>query len=67
MVVVSAAVLAATTPQTLTTTSAGPGAGHTHMVMLTPANLTALRAGTTVDVTSSNDGQHTHTYRITCA
>jgi hypothetical protein len=65
-VTVSATVLAATTAQTLTTSSAGQGAGHTHMITLTPDMLTMLRAGTTVMVLSTNDSQHTHTYRITC-
>jgi hypothetical protein len=65
-VMVSAAVLNATTAQTVITTSAGPAPGHTHMVMLSPANLTTLRGGGMVEVRSSNDGQHTHTYRISC-
>ena len=65
-VTVSATVLAATTAQTLTTSSAGPTPGHTHMITLSPDNLTALRAGTTVMVLSTNNSQHTHTYRITC-
>ena len=63
---VDAATLNATTPQTLTTSSAGPDPGHTHMITLTAADLAALRGGGTVDVTSTNVGAHTHTYRIRC-
>ena len=66
MVVIAASLLNATTPQTLTTTSAGPGTGHTHMITLTVANLTSLKNGGMVDVLSTNDSQHTHTYRIRC-
>ena len=62
---VEATVLAATTPQTITASSAGSPA-HTHTVMLTPANLTALRAGTPVTAMSSMDSGHTHSYLITC-
>jgi hypothetical protein len=62
---VTAATIAATTQQTLTVSSAGTPA-HTHTIMLTPANLTTLRGGGMVDVTSSNDSQHTHVYRIIC-
>jgi hypothetical protein len=65
-VTVNAATLNATTSQTLTTSSAGAGAGHTHMVTLTAANLATLRGGGMVDVPSTNDSQHTHTYRIRC-
>ena len=63
---VSATVLNATTSQTLTTSSAGPTPGHTHMITLTPANLTTLRGGGMVDVLSTNVSSHTHTYRISC-
>ena len=37
-----------------------------HTVMLTPHNLATLRGGGMVEVTSSNDAGHTHTYRIQC-
>jgi hypothetical protein len=65
-VMVDAAVLNATTAQMVNTSSAGTGAGHIHVVMLTPPNLATLRGGGMVEVTSSNVGSHTHTYRITC-
>jgi hypothetical protein len=64
-VMVDAAALNATTTQTITTSSAG-SPGHTHTIMLTPANLTTLRGGGMVDVLSSNNASHTHTYRIRC-
>jgi len=65
-VMLPAAMLTSTTAVTITTSSAGTGAGHTHTVMLTPANLTTLRGGGMVEVLSSNMGNHTHTYRIRC-
>ena len=65
-VTIDAAILNATSAQMVTTSSAGPTPGHTHTVMLTPANLTTLRGGGMVDVPSSNVSQHTHTYRIRC-
>jgi hypothetical protein len=39
---------------------------HRHTLTLTPADLSALRGGTAVTKTSSNDNGHTHTYSITC-
>ena len=65
-VTIDAAILNATTAQMVNTSSAGPTPGHTHMVMLTPGNLTTLRGGGMVDITSTNASQHTHTYRIRC-
>jgi hypothetical protein len=65
-VTVDAATLNAMTPQTLTTSSAGPAPGHMHMITLTPANLATLRGGGMVDVLSTNVSAHTHTYRISC-
>ena len=53
-VTIDAAILNATTAQMVTTSSAGPTPGHTHMVMLTPGNLTTLRGGGMVDITSTN-------------
>ena len=64
-VTVGAATLNATTSQTLTTSSDGSPA-HTHTITLTPANLTTLRGGGMVQVLSTNDSNHTHTYRISC-
>jgi hypothetical protein len=66
MVMVNAATLNATTDQMLTTTSAGPSPGHTHMITLTAANLATLRGGGMVDILSTNNSAHTHTYRIRC-
>lgn len=65
-VTVNMTTLDATTSQTLTTSLAGQGAGHMHMITLTPANLTTLRGGGMVDVPSTNVDNHTHTYRVTC-
>lgn len=65
-VMVNMTVLNATTDQMLTTSSAGPAPGHTHMITLTAANLATLRGGGMVDVLSTNVSQHTHTYRIRC-
>ncbi|HXU05486.1 MAG TPA: hypothetical protein VN903_31220, partial [Polyangia bacterium] len=64
-VTVEAAILNETTPQVLTTSSAGAPA-HTHMITLSAANLAALKAGGMVDITSTNVSMHTHTYRIRC-
>jgi hypothetical protein len=65
-VVIAASVLNATTAQTLTTSSAGQTPGHTHMITLMPTDLTMLKNGMTVNILSTNVGQHTHTYRISC-
>jgi hypothetical protein len=62
-VTVGAATLNATTSQTLTTSST---ASHTHMITLTPANLATLRGGGMVEILSTNNSSHTHTYRISC-
>jgi hypothetical protein len=64
-VMVGAATLDATPPQTLVTSSAGVPA-HTHMVTLTADNLATLRGGGMVDALSTLAGTHTHTYRISC-
>ena len=64
-VVVAASALDATTAQTFTT-DAIPG--HSHMVTLEPAQLTTLKGGGTVTVTSSSAGTpaHTHMFMISC-
>jgi hypothetical protein len=36
------------------------------MITLSPANLTTLRGGGMVQVLSTNVGNHTHTYQISC-
>jgi hypothetical protein len=48
---------------TYTTSNVG---SHTHMVMLTAANLTAINTGQTVMVTSTSDGSpaHSHDFMI---
>jgi hypothetical protein len=48
---------------TYTTSNVG---SHTHMVMLTAANLTAINTGQTVMVTSTSDGNpaHSHDFMI---
>lgn len=43
------------------------GAGHNHTVTLTVAQLRALKAGTTVSVTSSTTDAHDHGVTIICA
>ena len=63
---VNAATLNATTSQTLTTSSAGPSPGHTHMITLAPADLATLRGGGMVQIESTNNSNHTHTYQISC-
>jgi hypothetical protein len=41
--------------------------GHIHVLTFTEANLTSLRAGMTISMTSSLDDGHSHTYDVTCA
>jgi hypothetical protein len=76
-VMVGAAVLNATTAQTITTSMAGQGNGHTHDVTFSPTELATLRAGLTVTVRSTNFGAsdagtdglvagHTHSYLVSC-
>jgi hypothetical protein len=48
-----------------TTSSAGSPA-HTHMIMLAPADLATLRGGGMVQIESTKDSNHTHTYQISC-
>jgi hypothetical protein len=69
-VVINGTVLAATTAQTVNTSSVN---NHTHPVVLTPATLATLRSGSQVDILSglgvnaADAGvNHTHTYRIAC-
>ena len=62
-VTVGATTLNATTSQTLTTSNAS---NHTHMITLTAANLATLRGGGMVEILSTNNSSHTHTYRISC-
>jgi hypothetical protein len=65
MVTVPASTLNSTTAQTFTTTMAGTPA-HTHMITLTPANLTTLKGGATVDVMSTTTLAHFHSYTVGC-
>jgi hypothetical protein len=39
---------------------------HMHTVTLTPADLSTLRGGGMVQITSSSTSSHTHTYKISC-
>jgi hypothetical protein len=41
--------------------------GHAHTVTITPAQFEMLRAGQTVNITSSNMNGHTHACAIKCA
>ena len=61
---VPAAELDSTVNKTYTLTI---GLAHTHMVTLTPAQLTQIKAKTAVKVTSSNDVGHFHEVTINCA
>ena len=49
--------------QTFTTSSAG---GHTHMITLSANSLATIRAGGSVTVTSTTNGNHTHNYAVRC-
>ena len=62
---VPASTLDATTDQTFTTGSAGTPA-HTHIVVLTSANLATLKGGGTVDVMSTTALGHLHSYKVGC-
>lgn len=48
----------------------GDNTGHTHEVVITAADFASLAAGTTVTITSSNNGSvgasHTHEVRLSC-
>lgn len=47
--------------------SAGPNGGHTHTLTFTAQQITTLKGGGMVTgVVSSNDGNHTHTYTVSC-
>jgi hypothetical protein len=64
---VPASALNAAGAQTFTTGLAGMGAGHTHMVRLTPAELMTIKNGGMVTVTSLTDQtMHTHMYTVRC-
>jgi hypothetical protein len=41
--------------------------GHIHTLAFSAANLSDLRAGMSITLTSSSDDGHTHTYRVSCA
>jgi hypothetical protein len=41
--------------------------GHIHTLAFTAGQLSDLRAGMSITITSSSDDGHTHTYRVTCA
>jgi hypothetical protein len=60
---IAASTLNATTAQTFDT---GLAAGHMHMVTLEPAQLTTLKGGSSVMVTSSQSAAHTHVFTISC-
>lgn len=40
---------------------------HDHTVMVTAAQFAMLKTGTTLSITSSSDGTHTHTVTVMCA
>ena len=64
-VTIAASTLNATTAQTFTTSSAGTPA-HMHMVTLEPAQLTTLKGGGTVTVTSTTVDLHAHMFMVSC-
>ncbi len=47
--------------QTITSSTAG---SHTHQITLTPTNYQSIKAGQTVQKTSTVDGGHSHTFSI---
>ena len=67
---IAAATLAETTTQSILSGPfpVGTSGAHFHLVMLTPTNLTTLRGGGTVTVTSSADGDpiHSHMFMVSC-
>ena len=65
MVTIQASTLNATTAQTFTTNVIGM---HMHDVTLQPADLTTLKGGGSVMITSSSAGTpaHTHVYTVSC-
>jgi hypothetical protein len=62
-VIVAASMLNATSSQTFNTTIT---LGHQHMVTLQPADLSALKSGGSVTVTSSIVDLHAHMYSVSC-
>jgi hypothetical protein len=52
---------------TLKTYDIQGSSGHTHSVTVSVGNFATLRAGGTVQLTSSNGGGHSHNVTITCA
>jgi hypothetical protein len=68
MVTIPAATLNSTAAVTFTTTTANsPGqTPHTHMITLTPAHLSTLKGGATVDVMSTLTLAHLHAYTVGC-
>jgi hypothetical protein len=64
-VIIAASTLGATTDQTFSTTSSGTPA-HTHMVTLTAAQLTTIKGGGSVTVTSTLVSNHMHSYQVSC-
>jgi hypothetical protein len=65
MVTIPASTLDATTAQTIATNVVGM---HMHDVTLQPADLTTLKGGGSVMITSSSAGMpaHTHLYTVSC-
>ena len=43
------------------------GSLHDHTVMVTAAQFASLKTGTTLSITSSSDGTHTHTITVMCS
>jgi hypothetical protein len=62
-VTIPASTLNATTAQTFMTSVA---AGHQHNVTLQPGDLSALKSGGSVSVTSSVTDLHAHQYSVRC-
>ena len=60
---IAASTLNATSAQTFDT---GVAAGHMHAVTLEPAQLTTLKGGSSVMVTSTSSVGHTHVFTISC-
>ena len=64
-VTIPASALNSTTAMTFNTSSAGSPA-HMHSVTLETAQLTTLKGGSSVTVTSSVADQHTHMFMVSC-
>jgi len=60
---IAASTVNATSAQTFDT---GLAAGHMHMVTLEPAQLTTLKGGGSVTVTSTSSVGHTHVFTVSC-